>query len=246
VSSSSTHTFLVSIKIRLATGRPNWWLTSVYEPTRDGDKPTFLTKLHELCAVRTGAWLINGDFNLIYRAEDKNNSKLNWRLMGQFWHVLNEAQLMECNLEGRLYTWSNEREHPTLEKIDQVFFTNEWEVIHPNHHLFSVATLWSDHAPLVMRTDASFVGKKHFHFYSFWARAPDFLEMVASAWRCPLYDGSPFKRLDWLFRNMARVLKARVTGLLAMCGCNLRSPERLFTSLRWPMTVTTWLPSKRR
>jgi hypothetical protein len=60
----------------------------------------------------------------------------------------------------RLFTWSNERAHPTLEKIDRVFFTNEWEAIHPHHYLHSMTMLCSDHAPLVLKAGDSYAGKK--------------------------------------------------------------------------------------
>jgi hypothetical protein len=63
VSSASTRTFSVSIRIKLASGGPEWWLSLVYGPANDAEKPVFLTELQELRAVRTGAWLINGDFN---------------------------------------------------------------------------------------------------------------------------------------------------------------------------------------
>jgi hypothetical protein len=59
-----------------------------------------------------------GDFNLIYRAEDKSNSCLNRRLMGAFRSFLDERELIELHLQGRLYTWSNEQAHPTLSRID--------------------------------------------------------------------------------------------------------------------------------
>jgi hypothetical protein len=35
--------------------------------------------------------------------------------MGQFHHFINEATLKELHLNGHLFTWSNERSHPTLE-----------------------------------------------------------------------------------------------------------------------------------
>lgn len=153
--------------------------------------------------------------------------------------------MKECHLEGRLYTWSNKREHPTLEKIDRVFITNEWEAIHPNHHLHSLASLCSDHVLLVLKTDASFAGKKCFHFRSFWVCAPDFLEVVASAWSYPLRDASPFKQLDWLFQNTARVLKSWSDSLSAMCECNWRSPKKSLTNLKWSGIVAI-LPLLRR
>jgi hypothetical protein len=55
-------------------------------------KPTFLVELHELAQMRLDPWLDCGDFNMIYRAQDKNNGRLNKRRMGQF------------HLEGRLFT----------------------------------------------------------------------------------------------------------------------------------------------
>jgi hypothetical protein len=33
--------------------------------------------------------------------------------------------LLELHLHGRLYTWSNEREDPTLERIDRAFVTED-------------------------------------------------------------------------------------------------------------------------
>jgi hypothetical protein len=108
----------------------------------------------------------------------------------------------------RLFTWSNERAHLTLEKIDRVFFTNEWEAIHPHHYLHSMTMLCSDHAPLVFKTGDSYAGKKRLHFRLFWVRALGFREAVAYAWRCPLHEASTFRRLDWLFHNTARVLKS--------------------------------------
>jgi hypothetical protein len=120
-------------------------------------------ELHDLWRVRTRAWMINGDFNLIYHVEDKNNCRLNHRLMGQFHRFLNVAELKEAFLDGQLFTWCSERSHPTLEKIDRVFFTNEWEAIYTQHYLHSLPLLCSDHAPLLSKTDDSHAAKRRFH-----------------------------------------------------------------------------------
>lgn len=95
----------------------------VYGPSREEDKATFLAELHDLRRIRHGPWIIVSDFNLIYRAKDKNNSLLNHRRMGQFCRFISEAELKEIHLNCRLFTWSNEHSHPTLERIDRVFVT---------------------------------------------------------------------------------------------------------------------------
>jgi hypothetical protein len=64
---------------------------------------------------------------MIYRAQDKNNSCLDCRRMGQFRCFLNDAHLKELHLRGRMFTWSNECTSPTLERIDRAFVANGWE-----------------------------------------------------------------------------------------------------------------------
>jgi hypothetical protein len=54
----------------------------VYGPQGNKEKIQFM---QELCEIRTacqGPWMIAGDFNLIYKAEDKNNSNYNRAMMG--------------------------------------------------------------------------------------------------------------------------------------------------------------------
>jgi exonuclease III len=105
--SSSVHTFSVSVGLSQEGVDQQWWLTSVYGPSTDEDKPAFLAKLHSLKDIRGGPWMLCGDLNWVYRAEDKNNGCLNRRRMGQFRRFLREAALKEVHLHGRLYTWSN-------------------------------------------------------------------------------------------------------------------------------------------
>jgi hypothetical protein len=68
---------------------------------QDGEKPAFLSKLHELYQIQTRQWLLGGNFNMIYRAQDSNNNdRINRHLMGQIYHFLNEAVLQEAHFNG--------------------------------------------------------------------------------------------------------------------------------------------------
>jgi hypothetical protein len=95
-------------KVSHINGGPYWWITSVYGPTVDIEKPNFLTELCEIKESRPGLWLVCEDFNMIYRVEDKSNERLDRRRMGQFRCFLNDVLKM-IHLTGRLYTWSSER-----------------------------------------------------------------------------------------------------------------------------------------
>jgi hypothetical protein len=99
--------------------------------------------------------------------------------MEQFCHFLNVGLLQEAHLNVRLFTWSNEREHPTLECIDQFFFSNEWAAIYPDHELDSLSSFCSDHTPLLLRSDDGCLAMKRFHFRAFWPQFSGFDEVVA-------------------------------------------------------------------
>lgn len=57
-------------------------LTIVYSPSRDRDKPAFLQKLKSPRPATNSRWLVLCDFNLIYRASDKNNTNISRARMG--------------------------------------------------------------------------------------------------------------------------------------------------------------------
>jgi hypothetical protein len=79
-------------------------LTTVYGPTDNAEKEEFLDEAIAVKPVHDSKWLIIGDFNLIYQAEDKNNANLNFRMMGLFRRALVTCQLKELKLQNRKFT----------------------------------------------------------------------------------------------------------------------------------------------
>jgi hypothetical protein len=71
--------------------------------------------------------MINGDFNMIYQAGDRSNGRLHRRQICRFRRLLSDLELKQLHLHGRLFTWSNERTHRTLERIDRIFISLDWE-----------------------------------------------------------------------------------------------------------------------
>jgi hypothetical protein len=137
-SGSSVHISLhtLSLKLQHQVAPSAWWITIVYGPQGDHEKLLFLQDLHSIRSGHVGPWVFCGDFNLIYKAEDKNNTCLNHRrLMGVFHSFLEELELSELHLQDRLYTWSNEHVHPTLSHIDHAFACSLWLGLYPHHAL---------------------------------------------------------------------------------------------------------------
>ena len=127
-----------------------WWLTCVYGPQGNDNKIAFLQELREIRAACLGPWVILGDFNLIYKEEDKNNDNLNRAMMGRFRRLIDNLALKELPLHGRKFTWSNGQDSDTLVKLDRVLSTVDWEELFPNCLLQSAPSSDSDHCPLIL------------------------------------------------------------------------------------------------
>ena len=185
-----------------------WWLTTVYGPQEDNDKMLFLEELaarRELCP---GAWMVIGDFNMILQASDKSNSHLDRRMMRKFRQFVDGNGLKELYMHGRAFTWSNEREVPTLTKIDKALVSVDWEIDYPDCLLQAMSTSASDHCPLHLALNENIHPQRRFRFEVFWTRLEGFDDAVKEAWVCDPNIHDPFKRLDALLRNAARYLTA--------------------------------------
>ncbi|XP_066323287.1 uncharacterized protein [Miscanthus floridulus] len=119
-------------------------LTTFYGPANDRRKDEFLQEMISSKPPAGTPWLIMGDFNLIYKASDKNNLNLNRRLMGKFRAALDDCELMEICLQNRKFTWSNERENPTLDTVPRKAsfrFEDHW--LHTDGFSEVVEQAWS-------------------------------------------------------------------------------------------------------
>jgi endonuclease/exonuclease/phosphatase family metal-dependent hydrolase len=159
--------FSLSVIIDFDQGHESCCFTGVYGPQADVDKVEFLDELRSIHSSISCPWLIADDFNLILDAMDKNNANLNRRNMGRFRRFVDETELKDLPLHGCRYTWSNGCAHPTLEKLDRVLASADWESLFPESFLQALSSDMSDHTPLLLATNAAFRPKRRFHFENY-------------------------------------------------------------------------------
>jgi hypothetical protein len=172
----------ITVKVTNIKTNATWTATGVYGPQGDLKKKLFLRELKHVKRTIQTRWLLLGDFNLIYRAQDKNNGHLNQRLMLRFKRVLNYLEVKELELVGRHFTWSNSQSTPTMTHIDRVFCTPAWEDLYPNPILQPLLSSTSYHCPILVVPLITPYIKPKFHFESYWAQMPSFRESVQEAW----------------------------------------------------------------
>jgi endonuclease/exonuclease/phosphatase family metal-dependent hydrolase len=143
----------------------NLLLVIVYGPAQEERREQFLTELSSICADIKIPTLIGGDFNIIRYSKEKNKNFNNNRFSELFNWVINSYELRDVTLSGGLYTWSNNQINPTLERLDRVLMSLEWEILFPLTNLRKKPRFLSDHNPLIICSDQDRRKKsKHFCF----------------------------------------------------------------------------------
>jgi len=162
-----TGEFHLSADIEVRECLTKFRLSVIYGPTRYRARQRFLEELKGIKPENNTRWLLLGDFNLICKATDKNNRKLNLSLMRQFHKALNECELQEIHLQNRKFTWSNERRQTKLMKLDRFLCNAEWDSAFPSHVLHALSTSLSDHAPLLLSSQSGPRRPRTFRFENF-------------------------------------------------------------------------------
>jgi len=202
---STPHT--VSANISFRADGTCWTISGVYGPQSDQEKINFLSELSTIKGAANPAWLLLGDFNLICSALDKNNNRINTRMIQRFTRVLDDLQVLEISLNGKRFTWSNGQDAPTMSRIDHFFATLEWLDLFPNSDLQAVASMGSDHSPLFLQGNVNYEHYKGFRFEAFWTTIPGFKDLVQTTWNQPVDTRDTILRFHVKMRRLATAIK---------------------------------------
>ncbi|XP_073360156.1 uncharacterized protein [Aegilops tauschii subsp. strangulata] len=241
IATHSVGCFSITAKVSAVQCSSSFWLTTVYGPADDARKEAFLAELINAAPPSGEPWLITGYFNVIYEARDKSNLNLNRRIMGQFRRAIDSACLKEIKCKNRRFTWSNERESPTLVSIDKIFCNSEWDALFPNHMLMAASTACSEHCPLLLANAAPPARRPSFKFESFWTRFPRFQETVERAWQRPVASSCPIATLKLKLKRTAFYLRIWARSLFsdAKAKINTRRRKNFIHSLQASSSTAT-------
>lgn len=215
--------YCLSAMIRVRATDVVFKFTSVYGPTDPSCKDMFFAELLSQKPPLGVAWLASGDFNQIYRARDKNKRNVHHGRINRFRATLHSCELKEIHLQNRRFTWSNERENPTLCKLDSFFCNAEWDTTFNTHILHALSSSLSDHCPLLLADDKGPRRPRTFKFENFWASMPGFNEVVQMAWNERVDHTDPYQIIFHKLKKTAIRLSEWSRGLFSKAKIHLQA-----------------------
>jgi hypothetical protein len=90
-----------------------------YAAAQEDDKEQFLLDLGLVCSNQDLSLSVGDDFNLLRGPADKNKTIRHIRWNGIFNYIINTYEMRELEMTGVQFTWSNNHDFPTLEKLDR-------------------------------------------------------------------------------------------------------------------------------
>jgi hypothetical protein len=160
-------------------------LVTFYGPCHGAERDNFVSWLYNLQIPIDANWLILGDFNFIRSQDNRNMRGGDLNDMFLFNEIIGHLGLLELQLKGRKFTWSNKQNIPLLEQLDWFFTSSNWILIYPNTMVFPLAHSGSDHVPCVVSIDTNIPKAKIFWFENYWVQMLGFLDCVKESWGKP-------------------------------------------------------------
>jgi hypothetical protein len=163
-----------------------WNFINVYGAAQNDHKQKFLSELSSFCSNCSHPMLIGGDFNILRKDSDKNKPGGTNKWSSLFNSIIDVHDLIELDLSGRLFTWSNNRNPPTYEKLDIFLVSPEWDLHYNNVNVVGLSRSFSDHVSLCLKTDFSPPAKRDFRYELCWRLRPEFRTLVENNWALPV------------------------------------------------------------
>jgi hypothetical protein len=140
--------------------------------------------------------------------KDKSNRKVDLNWCEKFNDWVDKHSLLEINLLGRCFTWSNNQENVIISHIDRVFCTTEFDAKFPLAKARALSKSTSYHVPILWEVGLD--NKKYgsrFKLEKWWLQHKDFKEIVNHVWSTPVEGRSALDR--WQNRVISLRKKAK-------------------------------------
>jgi hypothetical protein len=187
--------------------REKWNFINIYGAAQEEHKDEFLAELADRLNKNKEPVLVGGDFNIIRFSSEKNKGGIH-KHSGVFNSIINSFELIDLEMAGGKYTWSNNQKNPTLVRLDRFLVIKSWEDIFPVTMVYKIPREMSNHNPIILTLPTkSPVKSLHFRFEMFWFRHQEFMPKVFEFWNIPCHGKLAFDRIQCKLKRFKQYFK---------------------------------------
>jgi hypothetical protein len=209
-----TSNLTIKASFRLIGSNKLSYITSVYGPTRPGDKGAFLQHLEWISNhIISQIWILGGDLNMIAGPEKKKGGT---RTLGNdnehFNQIIVLLNLIDVETNNGPFTWSNRHSwaQHVSNRLDHFLISEAIMLDGLAWNAMVIDTPGSYHWPIVLSINISGTpGRKPFHFEKFWLTNPKFQANIKLWWEeVAIPTGTPMYKFKQRLKKLKQHLKS--------------------------------------
>ena len=155
------------------------WVTAVYASPNPMLRRQLWCRMENIAFSIQGPWLIEGDFNsILYASEKQGGADRNSGVCNLFRKWYDGHQIFDLNFKGPRFTWSRGL---LFKRLDRALCNNDWLLKYTENSVLHLPKVASDHRPVLVRFARDGAGQKRnrpFRFLAAWLTHDQFNNFV--------------------------------------------------------------------
>ena len=181
-------------------------ILNVYGPSTISEKRSVWSSIMNLKGHFSFPWCMGMDFNEVKNTNERQGCSNRDRGMADFNNFINAMEVVDLQLLGRSFTWSNNQEGEKWSRIDRFLLNHDWLVKFELKQWGLPRTI-SDHYPILIKVDERDWGPKPFKFFNAWLSNPNYIQLMEEAWATNSGQGWVAFRIHKKLKSMKASLK---------------------------------------
>jgi hypothetical protein len=164
----------------------DWVLGAIYGNVSHRYNPIIWERIRVFTDEHQASLCCIGDFNAIPCMSEKYGGSHQMNSNNRaFCNLLRTSNLIDLGYSGPAFTWTNTQfeSNPIFQRLNRIIVSSSWQEIFPMAHVKHLPMLYSDHAPILLRTTPTTKFCRVFKLENWWLTLKGFDEECRRLWK---------------------------------------------------------------
>ncbi|XP_071696403.1 uncharacterized protein [Rutidosis leptorrhynchoides] len=197
--------YFIAVKGKLVGHDTDIVVVNVYGPHKEDKKKCFWDSLSNLLMFDNVAWVLCGDFNEVWRCDERKNCIFLECRASMFNEFIENNGLIEIPLVGRRFTRISD-DGVKFSKLDRFLVSEKFALMWNDLLVIPLDRKLTDHSPILLKNGIEDFGPKPTRVFDVWLEEEGAESVIAEAWNSNVNARNP----DTIFRLKLKNVKERL------------------------------------